>query len=197
VPTKVPRIRLGVKALPELRSPFDLSGGQGAVNVRKPYYPGDLTSHPDAHAFQVHGGKVTDAELIRRSHTGVKPGLDKEGNEVMAAIPEMSSAFHSDDYVRWVDKTIRESGALKAAAARQPGIPRIRVGVQDVGDLGVDLGRGYKRILPKNAGKDDNGRVFGPTQRIGGLRSAGGYYRLNPLTGRWENITLYPGSYPN
>jgi hypothetical protein len=127
-------------------------------------------------------------ELIHRSRTGIKP------DGTVAGVPEMSSAFHSDDYLTWVDRTIRESGAIKAAAARQPGKPRISVEVQDVGDLGVDVGRGYKRIAD-TSNKKKNADVFGATQRIGDMTSAGGHYELNPLTGRWENITLYPESY--
>jgi hypothetical protein len=190
-PPLAPQVRsvpLGIKALPEFHSPFDLSGGRSAVNVRKPYYPGDLTSHPEAHAFPVHGGDVMDAELIRRSRTGVKP------DGVEGPIPAMSSAFHSDDYLRWVDQTIRENGALKAAAARQPGQPRISVDVQDIGDLGEDLGRGYRRIWG-TGNKEKNLTVHGPSQRIDGLRSATGYYELNPLNGRWENISLFPELY--
>jgi hypothetical protein len=133
-------------------------------------------------------------ELIIRSRSGMKPGLDKAGKVMVGPIPKMSSAFHSDDYLRWVDKTIRERGALKAAAARLPDQPNIKVTAQDVGDLGIDVGRGYKRIL-KDGDKFDNQRVFGPTERVGGLRSAEGHYRLNPLTGRWENVTLYPDIY--
>ncbi len=86
---------------------------------------------------------------------------------------------------------IRDGGGLQNAIARQPGQTVVRVEVQDVGDLGIDLGYGYMRIAP-TGNKGLNQGIFGPTQRVDGLRSAQGIYELHPTTGMWQTITVYP-----
>ncbi|HEY4079574.1 MAG TPA: LysM peptidoglycan-binding domain-containing protein [Burkholderiaceae bacterium] len=147
-----------------------------------------LTAHPDGHAFGVHGGGVTDADLVVRARTGVKP----DGST--GPIPPLSSAFHSDNLLISTDQTVRNGGGLANAIARQPGQSVVRVETQDVGDLGMDLGYGYARI-GATANKAANAAAIGPTQRIGGLNSAQGIYELNSATGVWETITVYPAPY--
>jgi hypothetical protein len=150
-----------------------LPGQADYIGPLKPSNWDALTSHPDGHAFTVHGGGVTDADLIVRARTGVKP------NGQTGPIPPLSSAFYSDNLLIAADQAIRDSGGLQNAIARQPGQSVVRVETQDVGNLGVDLGYGYQRI-----GATGN--------KIDSLRSAQGIYELNPATGQWETITVYP-----
>jgi len=144
-----------------------------------------LTSHPDAHAFSVHGGSVNDVDLIRRARTGIKP------NGATGPVPPQSSAFYSDDLLVSTDAHIRNSAALQRAIARQPGQSVVRIERADVGDVGVDLGYGYPR--PAATGNlNANSTFIGPLQRIDNLRSAQGIYEFNAALNRWETITVYP-----
>jgi hypothetical protein len=158
--------------------------------LEKPTNWDDLTSHPDAHAFSVHGGDVTGEDLIVRARTGIKPNGDA------GPIPPLSSAFYSDDLLISTDQAIRDSGGLQNAIARQPGETVVRVEAQDVGDLGSDLGYGYQRI-GATGNKLINGTTEGPLLRIDGFRSAQGIYEFNVTTGRWETITVYPAPTPH
>lgn len=144
-----------------------------------------LTSHPEGHAFSVHGGSVTDGQLAMRARTGVKP------NTTVGPIPPLSSAFHRDDLLIFADQAIRDGGALQRAIARQPGQTVVRVEASDVGDLGSNLGRGYVRI-GATANKGANATAVGPVQRVDNLRSAQGIYEFNVHTRVWETITVYP-----
>jgi hypothetical protein len=162
-----------------------ISGDADFVGPIKPVNWAALTAHPDGHAFSVHGGSVTDADLAVRARTGVKP----DGSD--GPIPPLSSAFHSDSLLISTDQTIREGGGLANAIARQPGQSVVRVETQDVGDLGMNLGYGYVR-LGATGNKAANAAGAGPLQRVDGLNSAQGIYELNPATGIWETITVYP-----
>lgn len=147
-----------------------------------------MTGHPDGHALSVHGGSVTDSALIVRARTGVKPNGDVD------AIPPISSAFHSDDLLIYADDYIRSSGALQRVAANNPGKSVIQVTSSDVGDIGVDLGRGYLRI-GYTGNKPFNATVLGPVQRVDNLTSAQGWYEFDPLKNIWETVTVYPSPY--
>ncbi|KRB76817.1 hypothetical protein ASE07_26285 [Noviherbaspirillum sp. Root189] len=155
------------------------------VGPMKPENWDALTSHPDGHAISVHGGGVTNAALITRARTGIKP------NGQTGPIPPLSSAFYSDGLLISTDQAIRTSGGLPNAIARQPGQTVVRVETQDVGNLGVDLGYGYKRIGATSNVKV-NSTTLGPLLRIDNLRSAQGIYEFNVATGNWETITVYP-----
>jgi hypothetical protein len=88
--------------------------------------------------------------------------------------------------LRFADKQVRESGALDSAIrAAGPTIDRVTITPAMIGDLGVDLGRGYERVA-KKAG------VAGPIRLIPNLRSVTAVYNKNPSTGKWETITIYP-----
>lgn len=156
-----------------------------AATGRESKYLDALTSHPEGHAFSVHGGSVTDGQLAIRARTGVKP------NNAVGPIPPLSSAFHSDDLLIFADQAIRDGGALQRAIARQPGQTVVRVEASDVGDLGSNLGRGYVRI-GATANKGANASVVGPVQRVDNLRSAQGIYEFNIHKQVWETITVYP-----
>jgi hypothetical protein len=143
------------------------------------------TANPDAHALTVHGGAVTDSQLITRAITGLKP----DGST--GPIPQLSSAFYSDDLLIETDLRIRNGGALQNAIARQPGRAFVRVEVQDVGDLGISLGYGYNRV-GATANESFNANAIGPLQRIDNLTSAQGVYKFNSTTGVWETVTIYP-----
>lgn len=138
-----------------------------------------LTSAPGAHAVTRHGGAVTDDHLMARARTGLTP----DGKKTTVP-PTISSAFHSDALLVTTDKAIRENGALATAIKASPNASQVTVRAEQVGDLGVDLGRGYERI-----GKDVS--LQGPLRHITDLRSAEGRYVKN-AAGQWETYTLYP-----
>jgi len=144
-----------------------------------------VTSHPNAHAMSVHGGSVTDVQLIHRAQTGVKPNGDVGG------IPKISTAFHSDEALVFADQAVRNNGGLQAAIARNPGETAIRVTVDDVGDLGVDLGRGFERLY-KTGNKTGNANMVGAPARVDNLTSVEGFYMLNQNTNVWETISIFP-----
>ncbi|MCK0165508.1 RHS repeat-associated core domain-containing protein [Marinobacter sp. S6332] len=148
-----------------------------------------VTSHPNAHAMSVHGGSVTDAQLIHRAQTGVKPNGDVGG------IPKISTAFHSDEALIFADQAVRNNGGLKAAISRNPGQTAIRVTVDDVGDLGVDLGRGFERLYP-TGNKKGNANMVGAPARVDNLNSVEGFYMLNQNTNVWETISIFPAPKP-
>lgn len=144
-----------------------------------------LTSHPEAHAISAHGGSVTPEKLMNRARTGIKPNGD------VGPIPSLSSAFYSDDLLLHADQSIRNGGGLANAIARQPGRSAIRVTAEDVGDLGVELGYGYKPLSKKGDAIFQSG-AQGPLQRLEGLRSASGFYAFNSVTGQWETVSVFP-----
>ncbi|CAJ0822889.1 hypothetical protein LMG18101_05245 [Ralstonia flaminis] len=106
-----------------------------------------LTSYPDAHSLQRHGGSVTDGQLMIRALTGVAPDnsvkLTKSGQPIL---PPMSSAFHSDQLLGYADQYVRSNGALANAIQNHPGEAFVTVTPADVGDMGLNLGRGYVRL---------------------------------------------------
>ncbi|WP_205903469.1 filamentous hemagglutinin N-terminal domain-containing protein [Pseudomonas viridiflava] len=148
-----------------------------------------LTSHPNAHSLGVHGGNVTDGDLMVRAKTGVKPD-----GAIGPSVPPLSSAFHSDDLLVQADQFVRNN-ALQKAIARNPGSDTVRVTADDVGDVGADLGRGFKRIWSSgNAAK--NLEVLGAPAKVSNLRSVEGVYQFNPGKNVWETITIFPAPLP-
>ncbi|WP_057430102.1 DUF6861 domain-containing protein [Pseudomonas syringae] len=149
-----------------------------------------VTGHPNAHSLSVHGGKVSDGDLMLRAKSAIKPNGD-----VGPSVPPLSSAFHSDELLIFADQTIRNGGALERAIARQPGQDVIRVTAQEAGDIGVDLGRGFKRVLPTgNILK--NLETNGAPEKLENLRSIEGLYQYNPSKKNWETITIFPAPAP-
>ncbi|MBB6582004.1 hypothetical protein HXP36_09665 [Ralstonia solanacearum] len=148
-----------------------------------------LTSYPDAHSLQRHGGSVTDGQLIIRALTGVAPDnsvkLTKSGQPIL---PPMSSAFHSDQLLGYADQYVRSNGALANAIQNHPGEAFVTVTPADVGDMGLNLGRGYVRLGGSRLQPD----LQGAPQLIDNLRSVQGTYYFNATTGQWETVTLFP-----
>jgi hypothetical protein len=148
-----------------------------------------LTTHPNAHSLGVHGGNVTDGDLMVRAKTGVKPD-----GAIGPSVPPLSSAFHSDDLLVQANQFVR-TNALQKAIARNPGSDTVRVTADDVGDVGADLGRGFKRIWPSgNTAK--NLEVLGAPAKVSNLRSVEGVYQFNPGKNVWETITIFPAPLP-
>ncbi|MDY1014124.1 hypothetical protein SOM63_19120, partial [Pseudomonas viridiflava] len=148
-----------------------------------------LTSHPNAHSLGVHGSNVTDGDLMVRAKTGVKPD-----GAIGPSVPPLSSAFHSDDLLVQADQFVRNN-ALQKAIARNPGSDTVRVTADDVGDVGAELGRGFKRIWSSgNTAK--NLEVLGAPAKISNLRSVEGVYQFNPGKNVWETITIFPAPLP-
>ncbi|WP_159675145.1 hypothetical protein [Andreprevotia sp. IGB-42] len=149
-----------------------------------------LTSHPDAHSTVRHGGAVTDPQLMDRSLTGVAPDghvkIDKKSGKVM--LPPMSSAFHSDRLMAYADDVVRNNGVLASKTAQNPGDDLVTLYPADVGDLGLNLGRGYARLGSSKL----NPSLEGAPQLIDNLRSVQATYGSNPLTNRWEPVTIFP-----
>ncbi len=136
------------------------------------------------------GGSVLDGDLILRAKSSIKPNSD-----VGPSVPPLSSAFHSDELLVFADQTIRNGGVLQKALARQPGQSVIRVNVSDVGDVGVDLGRGFRTVL-SGGNKTANLEAHGAPVRVDGLRSVEGVYQFNPNKNVWETITIFPAPLP-
>ncbi|MHA6823013.1 LysM peptidoglycan-binding domain-containing protein [Ralstonia pseudosolanacearum] len=148
-----------------------------------------LTSYPGAHSLQRHGGSVTDGQLMIRALTGVAPDnsvkLTKSGQPIL---PPMSSAFHSDQLLGYADQYVRSNGALANAIQNHPGEAFVTVTPADVGDMGLNLGRGYVRLGGSRLQPD----LQGAPQLIDNLRSVQGTYYFNATTGQWETVTLFP-----
>lgn len=143
-----------------------------------------ITSHPDAHGFDRHGGRVTDGELQTRARTGVAPDGSSKVVAGQTKIPPHSTAFHSDELLITADQAIR-NGPLQAKIAANPSETLHRV----VGyDVGKDLGRGYSRIGPASYSPDTQG----PLLRHDGISKATAVYEKNATTGKWMTITIYP-----
>lgn len=90
---------------------------------------------------------------------------------------------------------MRNNGALQKAIARDPGQSVVRVTVADVGDLGADLGRGFKRVY-SSGNLVKNKDTFGAPERVGNLRSVEGVYMRNPKNNVWETISIFPAPKP-
>jgi hypothetical protein len=178
----------GGQAAPRAR--VRLPGGQSAALSRAPNgefkyatnsRPSHLTSHPDAHTVGRHGPQVTDQQLEHRALTGVAPdGTTLAGNR----LPPLSSAFHTDRAMLRADAAVRGQ-PLQDKIAANPNAVSHRITV----DVGEDVGRGYRRLgsgNPSNIGRN------GPPQRVDGLNHVQATVTLNPTTGVWETLTMFP-----
>ncbi|MET1257444.1 hypothetical protein [Aliikangiella maris] len=125
-----------------------------------------------------------------RAKTAVKPNGD-----VGPSVPPLSSAFHSDELLVFADQAVRNGGALQKAIARQPNQSVVRVTIDDAGDLGADLGRGFKRVYG-SGNKAKNLETHGAPVRVDNLRSVEGVYMFNPSKNVWETITIFPAPLP-
>jgi len=138
---------------------------------------------PDGHAFEKHGGAVTDEQLETRARTGVAPGGSTGPN---GSIPPESSAFHSDEDLIRADQAVR-NGPLQDQIAQNPNATKLRINNADVG---FDAGRSYSRVGPSQQSPASPSQ--GPLQRTDGVTRVTGTYVKNPNTGEWETVTLYP-----
>ena len=77
---------------------------------------------------------------------------------------------------------------MASKIAQSPGAQYVTLTPADVGDLGYNLGRGYARI---GGGKFDP-VLQGAPKLIDNLRSVQATYGFNPLTNRWEPVTIFP-----
>ncbi|MGX5202117.1 hypothetical protein [Aliikangiella sp. IMCC44632] len=84
---------------------------------------------------------------------------------------------------------------LQKAIARQPNQSVVRVTIDDAGDLGTDLGRGFKRVYG-SGNKVKNLETHGAPVRVDNLRSVEGVYMFNPSKNVWETITIFPAPLP-
>ncbi|WP_236247299.1 DUF637 domain-containing protein [Pseudomonas tohonis] len=160
----------------------------GASNKIDPKHLELVTVHPNAHSIARHGGSVTDDQLMHRALTGVAPDGHVKVANGRTVLPPMSSAFYSDQLLIKADQAVRNDGALQAVIARNPGQTIVTVKPTDVGDLGISLGRGFERI----AGSRLNSDLQGAPRMVGDLRSVQATYELNPVTKKWETITIFP-----
>ncbi|GLS25903.1 hypothetical protein [Marinibactrum halimedae] len=154
-----------------------------------------VTSHPNAHSLTRHGGDVTDEQLRHRALTGEAPDghvkIDRRSGRPV--VPPISSAFHSDKLLIETDQRIRNSSAFKDKVNQLPeGADTITLGPGDLGDLGQNLGRGYRRL----GGSRLNPETQGAPQKLNNLNSAQGTWKRNSETGEWETITLFPVKAP-
>ncbi|MCP3958861.1 MAG: RHS repeat-associated core domain-containing protein, partial [bacterium] len=144
---------------------------------------GRLTAHPNAHTLTRHGGAVTDEQLAIRARTGIAPdGYVKIGSHGDPILPPVSSAFHSDRLAARAERVLRE-GPLRDAIAADP-----TQSVHTVtGEIGANIGRGYSRIgSARFRGKQ------GPLQFHPSMSRAQGTFELDPETGQWNPITVFP-----
>jgi hypothetical protein len=147
-----------------------------------------VTGHPNAHSLARHGGGVTNNQLMHRALTGVAPDGHAKVVKGKTILPPMSSAFHSDELLVYADQMIRNNGALKSVIAQNPGKTIVTVKPTDIGDLGVDLGRGFEKIGGSKLKPD----LQGPPRLIENLRSVQATYEFNQTKKVWETITIFP-----
>ncbi len=152
-----------------------------------------LTSHGNAHSFERHGGDVTDEKLMQRALTGEAPDghvkIDRRTG--LPIIPPLSSAFHSDELLKQADQMARESDVFKNKLDNlQPGVTLITIKPEEIGDFGVDLGRGYKRISTSRLRPE----LQGAPEKVDNLRSIQGTWQKSAVTGKWETITIFPAT---
>ncbi|PIQ27112.1 hypothetical protein COW64_08475 [bacterium (Candidatus Blackallbacteria) CG18_big_fil_WC_8_21_14_2_50_49_26] len=184
------------------------------------------TFHPDAHAIERHGGNVTDSQLKARAVTGIAPDLTLEMTNNSAAKraksgedsyaghivvrPPMASAFWSDDLLLWADQQVRNGGAL-AKALQRNGLDNatilqkiaagekveVTVTAEDVGDMHVNLGRGFERQGEKRYDPSKHGPQDAHTLTyVPKLQTVGAKYVFDPASGTWQTITIYPDKLP-
>lgn len=162
-------------------------GGPGEAEGKAESPPDErrrlIKKPPDGHAFEKHGGAVTDEQLETRARTGVAPDGSTGPN---GSIPPESSAFHSDEALMRADQAVR-NGPLQDQIAQNPNATKLRVNNADVG---FDAGRSYSRVGPSQ--QTPTSPSQGPLQRTDGVTRVTGTYVKNPNTGEWETVTLYP-----
>jgi hypothetical protein len=167
---------------------YDFMGPLLGPNKINPQHLRLITDHPNAHSLARHGGSVSNDQLMHRALTGVAPDGHVKIVKGKTILPPMSSAFHSDELLVSADQMVRNNGALKAAIAQNPGKSIITVKPADVGDLGVDLGRGFERI----GGSKLKPELQGPPRLVENLRSVQATYEFNRANNVWETITIFP-----
>jgi hypothetical protein len=185
-----------------------------------------LTSLPDAHAFERHGGKVTDAQLKFRALSGLTPDLElsapkpkkiesyREISNIIEhkgiTVPAKVTAFHSDSNLILADRLLRaKGGGLEKALLRNNLTPEViaekisrgekvsvMVKAADVGDTGIDLGRGFKNAQNIKYNSETLLKDLDSMEAINGLSSVEACYVLNPQTMQWETLTIYPSEAP-
>ncbi|MBK85082.1 MAG: hypothetical protein CMD81_14770 [Gammaproteobacteria bacterium] len=147
-----------------------------------------VTGHPNAHSIERHGGNVTNEQLIHRALTGIAPDGHAKIVKGKTILPPMSSAFHTDELLIFADQTVRNKGALQAVIELNTGKSIITVKPADVGDLGLNIGRGFERI----AGSKLKPELQGAPNLIENLRSVQATYEFNHTKQLWETITIFP-----
>src|SRR5690554_834167 len=162
--------------------------GEGVSNRIDPQHSKLVTVHPNAHSIARHGGGVTNEQLKHRALTGVAPDGHVKVVKGKTILPPMSSAFHSDELLVYADQFVRNNGPLETAIRRNPGKTFITVKPADVGDLGVDLGRGFERI----SGSTLRTELQGAPRLVENLSSVQTTYEFNQVTKVWETITIFP-----
>lgn len=162
-------------------------GGPGEAEGKAESPPDErrrlIKKPPDGHAFEKHGGAVTDEQLETRARTGVAPDGSTGPN---GSIPGKASAFHSDEDLLRADQAVR-NGPLQDAIAKNPTAKTVPVKNAEVG---FDAGRSYSRVGPAN--QNPTQPTQGPLQRTDGVSKVSGFYEKNPVTGEWETVTLFP-----
>jgi hypothetical protein len=123
-----------------------------------------------------------------RALTGKAPDGHVKIVKGKTILPPMSSAFHSNELLVFADQAVRNNGALKVAIAHNPGKSIVTVKPSDVGDLGVDLGRGFERL----SGSKFKPELQGAPHLIENLRSVQVTYEFDQATKVWETITIFP-----
>ncbi|MDD9939915.1 MAG: hypothetical protein OXU20_02520, partial [Myxococcales bacterium] len=103
-------------------------------------------------------------------------------------LPPQASAFHTDELLLRADDAIRQGPLREFVAAN----PNATVFSPRKAPVGFDAGRGFSRI----GGVRHRPGTQGPLRRHDGLDHVSGHYRLNPQTGEWDTITLFPDLAP-
>lgn len=122
-----------------------------------------------------------------RALTGIAPDGHVKVSGDNTIVPSMSSAFYSDDLLVYADRAERNDGALQAVIARSPDAQFSTIGPSEVGDLGLDLGRGFGRF----SGSKLKPELEGPPTLIPNLRSMQATYKVNSSRNEWETITIF------
>lgn len=160
--------------------PENLPAG-GAID---PEHLSLVTSHPNAHAIERHGGNVTDAQLLNRAQTGVGPDGSVSIKNGQVRLPELATAFNSDQLLIESDQFVRNNQLLDAIAND----PTKLVHTVKEADIGQIVGRGFERV----GGGAYNPTIQGPSNFWGKLTKVQATYELNATTGKWETITIFP-----
>ena len=86
------------------------------------------------------------------------------------------------------DQAVRESGLLEAAILRNPDSRLVTITGQDIGDLGMNLGRGFERVAGSKLQPD----LQGAPRLVSDLRSVQATYEYNSASKTWETVTIFP-----